>query len=181
MRPLCARVQANDAFSRSYKARKWPRPSHEWEEKERPTKQQQREREGESERKWGECGEKERKSLVNDALRWARFFVTSRSRKKCVLEARVYIAFRDREKNRACVVWCSATSDGERVFTIRSGALRPWNIHADARMKKKEEKRSIDTRWTKKLRSRAKTVEIRVEDGIAGITGASELILVTFH
>ena len=48
-------------------------------------------------------------------------------------------------------------------------------------MKKKEEKRSIDTRWTKKLRSRAKTVEIRVEDGIAGITGASELILVTFH
>lgn len=60
------------------------------------------------------------------------------SRRKKILGC---IVFKDRGKGskKLARVWCSATSDGERVFAIQSGAFRPWNIHARTEMRKRGE------------------------------------------
>lgn len=67
------------------------------------------------------------------------------SRKKKILGC---IVFKDRGKGskKLARVWCSATSDGERVFAIQSGAFRPWNIHARTEMRKRGE---VSMQWWK--------------------------------
>ena len=117
----------------------------------------ERERERERERKWGESGERGRgrvwwmtRCVGQGSSSWSRRAV-SKGKDVYLLGARVY---QRSWKESSLRRWCSATSDGERVFfffffTIQSGAFRLWNIHVDAKMKKEKKKRSIDTRRRK--------------------------------
>lgn len=61
-------------------------------------------------------------------------------------------------------VWCSATSDGERVFAIQSGAFRPWNIHARAEMRKRGG-RGIDAVEKNNAGWKGRAVKIKLESG----------------